>query len=151
MGTLSVHQNIPASDIKLTHSLGIYSIGLPLVMEKLIPVISRTITSPPEMGPLLDVECKPAVIIKPRFILVPHTDHLSRNKTFNQQRQMHIQPLNWIISTPDTLPRQHTYCITDCRPYSTLWEPQSIQCYLLSTLCLSSLLEPQSRQCYLLS
>ena len=67
MGTLGVHQNIPASDTKLTHSLGIYSIGPPLVMDKLIPVISRAITSPPEMGPLLDVECKPAVIIKPRF------------------------------------------------------------------------------------
>ena len=65
MGTLGVHQNIPASDTKLTHSLGIYSIGPPLVMDKLFPVISRAITSPPEMGPLLDVECKPAVIIKP--------------------------------------------------------------------------------------
>ena len=83
MGTLGVHQNIPASGTKLTHSLGIYSIGPPLVMDKLIPVISRAITSPPEMGPLLDVECMPAVIIKLRFILVTHTDHLSRNKTFN--------------------------------------------------------------------
>ena len=44
---------------------------------------SRAITSPPEMDPLLHVECKPAVIIKPKFILVTHTDHLSRNKTFN--------------------------------------------------------------------
>ena len=66
MGTLGVHQNIPASDTKLTHSLCIY-IGPPLVMDKLIPVNSRAITSPPEMGPLLDVECNPAVIIKPRF------------------------------------------------------------------------------------
>ena len=38
MGTLGVHQNIPASDTKLTHSLGIYLIGPPLVMDKLIPV-----------------------------------------------------------------------------------------------------------------
>ena len=83
MGTLGVHQNIPASVTKLTHSLGIYSIGPPLVMDKLIPVISRAITSLREMGLLLDVECKPAVIIKPRFILVTHTDHLSWNKTFN--------------------------------------------------------------------
>ena len=83
MGTLGVHQNIPASDTKLTHSLGIHSIGNPLVMDKLIPVILRAITSPPEMGSLLDVECKPAVIIKPRLILVTHTDHLSRNKALN--------------------------------------------------------------------
>ena len=64
MGTLGVHRNIPASDTKLTHSLRIYSIGPPLVMDKLIPVISRATTSSPEMGPLLYVECKPAVIIK---------------------------------------------------------------------------------------
>ena len=83
MGALGIHQNIPASDTKLTHSLCIYSIGPPLVMDKLIPVISRAITNPPEMGPLLDVECKAAVIIKSRFILVTHTDHLSQNKTFN--------------------------------------------------------------------
>ena len=76
----------PASDSKLTHSLGIYRIRPPLVMDKLIPVNLRAITSPPEMGPLLDVECKPVVIIKPRFILVTYTDHLSRNKTFNSQR-----------------------------------------------------------------
>ena len=29
--------------------------------------------------------------LKPRFILVMHTDNLSRNETFNQQRQMHVQ------------------------------------------------------------
>ena len=83
MGTLGVHQNIPSFDTKLTHSIGIYIIGPPLVMDKLISVNSRAIPSPSEMGPLLDVECKPAVIIEPRFILVTHTDHLSRNKMFN--------------------------------------------------------------------
>ena len=73
MGTLGVHQNIPASDTKLTHSLGIYSIGPPLVMEKLIKVNSRAITSRPEMSVLLEVECTPADIIKRRFIIVTHT------------------------------------------------------------------------------
>ena len=63
MGTLGVHQNIPASDTKLTQSLGIYSIGPPLVMDKLIPVNSRAITSPPEMSLLLEVEYTPSVII----------------------------------------------------------------------------------------
>ena len=122
MGTLGVHQNITVSDTKLTHSLGIYSIDPPLVMDKHIPVNQRTITSLPEMGNLLDVECKPAVIIKPRFILVTHTDHLSGNKTFNLQRQMHVQPLNWIVSTLDTSPRQHTYCITYCSPINPVFQ-----------------------------
>ena len=67
MGTLGVHQNIPASNTKLSHSLGKHSIYPPLVMDKLIPVKSRAITSPP-MGPVLDVECKPAVISKRKFI-----------------------------------------------------------------------------------
>ena len=62
MGILDIHQNIPAFDTKLTHSLGIYSIGPPLVMDKLIPVNSRAITSPPEMSFLLEVECTPAVL-----------------------------------------------------------------------------------------
>ena len=83
MGTLGVRQNIPASEMKLTHSVGIYSIGPPPVMDKFIPVNSRVTARPPEMGPFLDVECKPAVIVKPRFIRVTHTDYLSRNKTFN--------------------------------------------------------------------
>ena len=64
LGTLGVHQNIPASDTKLTIILGINSISPPLVMDKLIPVNSR-------------------VTNKPRLILVTHADHLSRNKTFN--------------------------------------------------------------------
>ena len=83
MGTLGIHQNIPASETKLTHSLGICSIGPPLVMDKLIPVNSRAIMSPTEMSLLLEVECTPSVIIKPKFILVTQMDHLSRNKTFN--------------------------------------------------------------------
>ena len=83
MGTLGIHQNIPASDTKLTHSLGIYSIGPPLVMEKLIPVKSSAITSSPEMSLLLEVTCTPAVIIKPRFILIMYMNHHSQNKTSN--------------------------------------------------------------------
>ena len=53
MGTLGVYQNILAFDTKLMHSLGIYSIGPPLVMDKLIPINSIAIASPPEMGPCL--------------------------------------------------------------------------------------------------
>ena len=83
IGTLVVHQNIPASDTKLTNRIGICTIGSPLVMDKLISVNSRAFTSPLEIRIQLEVECTPAVIIKPRFILVTHMDHLSRNKTFN--------------------------------------------------------------------
>ena len=43
MGRLGILQNNPASDIKLTHSLVTYSIGSPLVIDKLIPVNSRAI------------------------------------------------------------------------------------------------------------
>ena len=45
MGTLGVHQNIPASDTKLTTILSIDFINPPLVMDKLIPVNSRANTS----------------------------------------------------------------------------------------------------------
>ena len=76
MGTLGVHQNISASDIKVTPSLGRDYIGPPLVMDKLIPVKSRGITSPPTMSSRLEVKRTPAVITKLRFILVTHTDHL---------------------------------------------------------------------------
>ena len=89
-------------------------------MGKLIPVNSRAITSPPEMGLLLDVECKRAVIIKPRFILL-HT-WITLVGTKHSTRQMHIQTLNWIISTPDTSPRKHTNCIADCRPINSVFQ-----------------------------
>ena len=42
--------------IRTSQLLTLNCIGPPLVMDKLIPVISRAITTPPEMGPLLDVE-----------------------------------------------------------------------------------------------
>ena len=79
-------------------------------MDKLIAVNPRAITTSPMMSLLFEVERTPAVSIKPRLVLVAHTDHLIRKKRFNDQRQMHIQSLSWIVSTPDTLPRQLTYC-----------------------------------------
>ena len=83
MGILGVHQNIPSSDAKLTPSLGIYYISPPLVMDKLITVKSRAIKNPPKMSLLLEVIRTAAIIIKPRRILVTHTDHFSLNETFN--------------------------------------------------------------------
>ena len=83
MGTSSVHQNIPASDTKLTRSLGINFISPPLVMDKIISLNSRVNTSLPKMILLLGVEHKPAVTINRGLILLMLTDHLHRNKTFN--------------------------------------------------------------------
>ena len=61
---------------------------------RLIPVNSRVITSPPKMSLLLDIERSPTVIIKPRHILVMHTDHLSLNKTFNAHSISHMDSDN---------------------------------------------------------
>ena len=97
MRTLSVQQNIPAYHTKLMPSFCINFISPPLVMDKLIQVNSRAITSPPKMRVLFEVERTPAVTIKSRLILVMHTDHYSQNKTFNQQRKIHIQSLNWTV------------------------------------------------------
>ena len=84
MGTLGIHQNIPASDTKLMPSLCINFITHPLVMDILIPVNFRVITSPPKLNLLLEVDMVTAsVTIKPRLIFVMHADNLRWNKTFN--------------------------------------------------------------------
>ena len=83
MGILGVHQNIPAFDTNLTPILGISFISPPLLIVIFIPVNSRAIRSAPKINLLLEVERTPTVTIKPRLILVTHTDHLSRNKTLN--------------------------------------------------------------------
>ena len=82
IGTLGVQQNIPASDARLMPSL-FMDICHPLVMDKLILVNLRAITSPPKMSPLLEVECTPAVIIYPRLVLVMLTDDLVGTKRSN--------------------------------------------------------------------
>ena len=71
------------TDTELAPSLGIYYIRPPLVMDKFIPVNSRVIMCPPKISLLLAIERTPTVIIKPSLILVMHTEHLNRNKTFN--------------------------------------------------------------------
>ena len=83
MGTLSIHQNILVSDTKLMPSRGINLIIPDLVMDKLIPVKSGVITTPPKMSLQLEVKLTPAVTIKLRLILVTHMDNLSRNKMFS--------------------------------------------------------------------
>ena len=78
MGTLGVHQNNPVFDTKLTATFGIEYISLPVVMDKLILVNSRAITSPLNMRLLPEVERTPVVIITAKLILVTHTITLVR-------------------------------------------------------------------------
>ena len=111
MGTLGVHQNIPASDTKLTYSLGIYSIGPPLVKDKLIPVNSRGSRVHRRWAPcmmsnasLQSSSNQGLSLFRTRITLVGTKRSTSRDK-------MHLHPLNLIVSTLDTSPRQLTYCI----------------------------------------
>ena len=55
-----------------------------------------------------------ALILKPRIIIVTHTDDLGWYITSNQQGQMIIQNLNRIVSKPNVMPGQILFCTTDC-------------------------------------
>ena len=74
MRGLKVHQNIPVSITKLTPGLRVGFITSHLIADKLFPINPRVITGPPKMSLLLEAKGMPALIIKPRFILVMHTD-----------------------------------------------------------------------------
>ena len=58
----------------------------------------RAIMGPQKMSLLLEAKSMPALIIKPRLVLVTYTDGLGWNITSNQQGQMFIQNLNRIVS-----------------------------------------------------
>ena len=47
-----------------------------MTTDKLFPVNPRVITGPPKMSLLLKAKIMPALIIKPKLILVVHTDEL---------------------------------------------------------------------------
>ena len=98
MRRLGIHKNIPVFVTKLTFGLIVGFIGPYLTVDKLIPVNPRAITGPPKMSFLLEAKSVPALIIKPRLILVARTDDLGWNKTSNQQQQMLILNLNMIVS-----------------------------------------------------
>ena len=101
---LFIYKNIPVSGTKLTLGLRVGFIGSHLTVHKHIPVNPRAITGPTKMSFLLEAKCVPALIIKPRHILIAHTDDLGWNKTSNQQQQMLIQNLNRIVSRPNVMP-----------------------------------------------
>ena len=72
---------------------------------KLFLVNSRAIMGPPTMSLLFDAERMAAFIIKPRQLLVVHTDDLGWFITSNQQRQMHVQQnLDRFVSRPNGTP-----------------------------------------------
>ena len=71
---------------------------------------------PPKMSLQLEAKSMPALIIKPRLILVMHTDGISWNITSNQQEKMFVQNLNRIVRKPNVTPGQILYCTTDCIP-----------------------------------
>ena len=77
-----------------------------MTVDKLFPVNPRAITGPPKMSLLLEAKSMLALIIKPRFILVTHTDDLDWYITSNQQRKMFIQNLNRIVRKPNVPSRQ---------------------------------------------
>ena len=100
----------PVSATKLTLGHRVGFISSHLTADKLFPVNSREITGPPKMSLLLEAKCMPALIIKPRFTLVTHTDDLGWYITSNQQGQMFVQNLNRIFSEPNVAPGQILYC-----------------------------------------
>ena len=76
MRRLGIHKNIPVSGTKLTLGLRVGFISSDLTVNKLFPVNPRAITGPPKMSLLLEAKSMRALIIKPRLILVAHTDDL---------------------------------------------------------------------------
>ena len=77
MRGLGIRKNIPVSVTKLTLGLRVGLIGSHLTEDKLFPVNQRAMTGPPKMSILFEAESKSGLIIKPRLILVAHTDDLS--------------------------------------------------------------------------
>ena len=106
MRELRVHYDIRVSDTKQMLSPRVGFISSNLTTNKLLPINPRAIPGPPKMSLLLKVESSPALVVKPRFILIAHTDDLGRYITSNQQGQVLIQNLNRIVSRPNVTPRQ---------------------------------------------
>ena len=119
---LGSQKNIPVSVTKLTLGLWVSFISSHLTVDKLLTVNLREITGPPKMSLLLEVKSTPAFIIKPRLIPVAHIDDLSWYITSNQQGQMFVWKLNWIVSKPNVMPGQILYCTTDCASIDLMYQ-----------------------------
>ena len=124
MRGLNVHKNIPVSVTILTLSLRVGFISSHLTADKHFPVNPRAITGPPKMSLLLEVKSMPAMISKPRLILVSHTDDLGRYITSNQQGKMFVQNLNRMVRKPNVTPWQFlcSYALTFVKFYCYYFE-----------------------------
>ena len=125
MRGLNVHKNIPVSVTKLTLGLREGFICSHLTVDKLFPVNRRAITGPKKMSLVLVVKSMPALIIKPRLILVSHTDDLGWHITSNQQGKMFVQNLTRIVRKPNVMIRQFPYCTTDSIPIELMFQENS--------------------------
>ena len=110
MRGLNVHKNIPVSINKLMLIIRVGFISSHLIADKLFLVNPWAITDPPKMSLLLEAKSMPELIIKPRFILVTHTDDLGWSITSNQQEKMFFQKFNRIVRKPNVTPMQFPYC-----------------------------------------
>ena len=81
----------------------------------------KAMTGPPKMSLMLKVKSAPALIVKPRFILIPHTDNLGQHILSNQ-RQMLIQNFNRIVSRPNVMPRQVLQCTANSIPINLVFQ-----------------------------
>ena len=113
MRKLGIHKNIPVSGSKLTLGFRVGYNSSHLTVDKLFSVNPRAITGPPKIILLLEAKSMPPLIIKPRLILVAHTNDLGWNKTSNQQQQMLIQNLNRIVSILNVAPGWILHCTTN--------------------------------------
>ena len=114
MRGMNIHKHIRVSVAKRTLGHRVGFISSLLTTDKLVPINQRAITGPPKMSLLLEAKNMPALIIKPKLILLTHTDNLGWYTTSNQLGQMFIQNLNRIVRKPNVMPRQFPYCTTDC-------------------------------------
>ena len=73
------------------------------------------------MSLLLEIKSMPALIIKPRLILVTLSDELIWYITSDQQGKMFVQNLTRIVSKPKATPGQILYCPADCNPVDLMF------------------------------
>ena len=73
---MNILKNIPVSVTKLTLGLRVGFISAHLTADKHFLVDPRAITGPPKISVLLEAKSIPALITKPRLILVTYMDDL---------------------------------------------------------------------------
>ena len=122
MRRMNIHKSIPVSVTKLTLSLRVGFISSHLTVDKLFRVNPRAIRGPPKISFLLEAKSMPALIIKPRLILVTYTDDLGWYITSYQHGQMFVQNLNRIVVKPNATPWQIPYCTADNIPIDLMFQ-----------------------------